>query len=397
MLMQELGYRAPLPDEEARIATDSVEGTPIGVQIANPSLTVPAAVLSGNPIISYSGSMPQFPLGLASIAAAALGNRPAWFLISPTWSIEGDGVARSSHALAVAHRRDNPSHRLIFMGNTPNEAEALQKHHEAAFFCNKTIHVSEHVFRPLDDVPPEFDAIYNAQLIPWKRHELSLGIPSCAFLFYRDGLEQSAAAAEMEIMARHAAMPGHVFINTLDKDRQPARLPPPTVNRHLNRASVGLCLSEVEGAMFASTEYLLSGLPIVTTPSRGGRHIYHDAEYCLSVPPDPRSVGEAVQALKARRIPRAYIRNRTLQRLNRDRERFMALLNAILKEGGSARRFSGPWPFRKDVTMEWLPPQQALDRADFGIVDAFRRPRRGLMRWRRWKRALGLGREYKAG
>jgi hypothetical protein len=149
--------------------------------------------------------------------------------------------------------------------------------------------------------------------------------------------------------------------------------------------------------MFASTEYLLSGLPIVTTPSRGGRHIYHDAEYCLSVPPDPRSVGEAVQALKARRIPRTYIRNRTLQRLNRDRERFMALLNAILKEGGSARRFSGPWPFRKDVTMEWLPPQQALDRADFGIVDAFRRPRRGLMRWRRWKRALGLGREYKAG
>ena len=149
--------------------------------------------------------------------------------------------------------------------------------------------------------------------------------------------------------------------------------------------------------MFASTEYLLSGLPIVTTPSQGGRQVYHDAEYCLCVPPDPRSVGEAVQALKARGIPRDHIRNRTLQRLNRDRERFMALLNAILEETGSVRRFAGPWPFRKDVTMEWLPPRQALARADFGIVDGFRPPRRGVMRWRRWKRALGLERGYEAG
>jgi hypothetical protein len=276
------------------------------------------------------------------------------------------------------------------MGNTPDEVELLQRHDEAAFFCNKTIHTSEHVFRPLDGVPLEFDAIYNAQLIPWKRHELSLDIPSCAFLFYRDAARPGAAAEEMTIIAGHAVMPGHVFVNALDKDRQPGRLPPSTVNRHLNRASVGLCLSEVEGAMFASTEYLLSGLPIVTTPSRGGRQIYHDAQYCLTVPPDPRSVAEAVQALKASGIPRDYIRDRTLRRLKRDRERFMALLNAILEESGAARRFAQPWPFRKDVTMEWLAPRQALDRADFGIVDGFRRPPRGLMRWWRWKRALGL-------
>jgi hypothetical protein len=397
MLMQELGYRAPRPDDEARILAKSALAKPPGAQISHPSLAIAAAVLSGDPLISYSGSTPTFPLGLASIAAAALRNHPAWFLISPTWSIEVDGLALTLHEHAVAHRHDHPGRRLIFIGNTPNEVEILQRHHEAAFFCNKAIHVSEKVFRPLDGVPLEFDAIYNAQLVPWKRHELSLGIPRCGFLFYRDGVLRGAGDAEKTIMARHAAIPGHVFINALDKDRQPARLPLAAVNRHLNRASVGLCLSEVEGAMFASTEYLLSGLPIVTTPSQGGRQVYHDAEYCLCVPPDPRSVGEAVQALKARGIPRDHIRNRTLQRLNRDRERFMALLNAILEETGSVRRFAGPWPFRKDVTMEWLPPRQALARADFGIVDGFRPPRRGVMRWRRWKRALGLERGYEAG
>ena len=315
-------------------------------------------------------------------------------LISPTWTIEGDGIAARLHESALAHRHDHPAHRLIFIANTPNEAELLQQNGEAAFFCNKTIHVSEHVFRPLEGVALEFDAIYNAQLIPWKRHELSLEIPSCAFLFYRDDAQPGAAAAEMTIMPRHAATPGHIFINPLDKDRQPGRLSPSAVNRHLNRASVGLCLSEREGAMYASTEYLLSGLPVVTTPSFGGRAVYHDAEYCSTVQPDPRSVAEAVQALKARAIPRAYIRDRTLRRLQRDRERFMTLLNAILEECGSAKRFAKPWPFRKDVTMEWLPVLQALDRADFGIIDGFHRPRRGVMRWRRWTRALGLGRGY---
>ena len=46
----------------------------------------------------------------------------------------------------------------------------------------------------------------------------------------------------------------------------------------LNRSRTGLCLSEREGAMFASIEYLLCGLPIVTTPSIGGRHVFFEAD-----------------------------------------------------------------------------------------------------------------------
>jgi len=65
--------------------------------------------------------------------------------------------------------------------------------------------------------------------------------------------------------------------------------------------------------MFASTEYLLAGLPIVTTASAGGRDVYHDAEYCWTVPADPAAVADAVDHLKARNIPRRYIRERTLR------------------------------------------------------------------------------------
>ncbi|MBX3581879.1 MAG: glycosyltransferase [Rhizobiaceae bacterium] len=172
-------------------------------------------------------------------------------------------------------------------------------------------------------------------------------------------------------MERHRRLaPGHVFLNGVDGSGRPVRMPPEDVNRHLNDAAVGLCLSAVEGPMFASTEYMLAGLPVVTTPNRGGRDVYMDDEYCLTVPPDPRSVGEAVEALKARRIPRNYIHERTLTKLERDRRRFVDLLNELLDESGSRKRIGMPWPFRHPV-MAWLKPEVAIRRALAGEVDAF--------------------------
>jgi glycosyltransferase involved in cell wall biosynthesis len=387
MLMQDLGFCAPHPEAEARLRAKHAGGEFAGAASREPALHLPAAVLNGDPLISYSGIVPHSPLGLASIGATPLRGRSAWFLISPTWSIEDDDIAEALHERAVLHRHRNANHRLIFMCNTPEETGILQNHNEAAFFYNKTANTPERVFRALDGVRVEFDAIYNAQLVPWKRHELSLGVKSCGFLFYRDGSAQDAANAEATIMARHAAIPGHVFINPLDDNKRPIRVSLSDVNRHLNRAGVGLCLSEKEGAMFASTEYLLSGLPIVTTPSTGGRHVYHDDEYCRTVAADPRSVADAVNALNAKGIPRAYIRDRTLGRLAADRMRFLSLINAILEECGAKRRLANPWPFRKEVTMEWLPSGEAVDRAAYGVVDGFARPRRGLLRWRRWRHA----------
>src|SRR5690606_1528816 len=202
------------------------------------------------PLISYSGSIPHAPLGLASMCDPLLAARPAWLLISPTWSIETDEVANTLRAHAVKHRLANRKHRLIFVCNTAEEAALRQQHHEAAFHYNKTANVLQTRFRPLFGSRTIYDAIYNAQLIPWKRHELSLGVERCAFLFYRDGSLAEASIFQAKIMRRHSAVPGHVFINQLDESGRPVRLSLRRVNQHLNKAAVGLCLSEAEGAMF---------------------------------------------------------------------------------------------------------------------------------------------------
>lgn len=386
MLIEDLGYRAPHPAEEAEIRASYAGKTASADSLQSIGL-IPAAVLHGEPLISYSGYRVETPLGLAGIIGDQLAHRRAWFLVSPTWTVEEEHAARELRALAVLHRARNPLHRLIFVCNSPKEAAGLQALGEAAFFYNKTANVPEWIFRPLAGVKVDFDAVYNAQLVPWKRHDLTLEIESCAFLFYRGLPVPDAADTEASIIARHrAACPGHVFINGFDQHNKPVRLSPSKVNRHLNRAHVGLCLSGKEGAMFASVEYLLSGLPVVSTPSIGGRDVYYDEEYCLVVPPDPGSVAEAVHALKARNIPRAHIRERTLRRIETDRARFLGLINAILEESGAERRLAMPWPFRKRVTMEWLQPAEAIHRAVNGTVDGFESEKRkkGLLGWRKW-------------
>ncbi|TPI62433.1 glycosyltransferase family 4 protein [Mesorhizobium sp. B3-1-7] len=328
-----------------------------------------ASLLSDDPFISYSG-MSGTPLGLASHMPLLPRSHRAWFLISPTWSIENNSSVKTIRTYAVLHRLRNPRHSLIFLCNTQAEADLLNQSGEAAVLHNKTSTTSEYIFRPLKNVPVEFDAIYNAQLASWKRHDLSLGIERCAFVFYRDLVGSSTTESERARINRHKEFaPGHVFINEFDSTGKPVRLAPAHVNMHLNRAAVGICLSEMEGPMFASTEYLLAGLPVVTTPNHGGRDLYLDDDYSLTVPPDPRSIAEAVLALKERRIPRAYIRSQTLKRVERDRGRFIDLVNEIFLESGSLRRIAMPWPFRFPV-MEWLPPHIAIDRSLSGTVDA---------------------------
>lgn len=140
--------------------------------------------------------------------------------------------------------------------------------------------------------------------------------------------------------------------------------------------------------MYASTEYLLAGLPVVSTPSRGGRNIYYDDEYCLTVPPDPRSVADAVYALKAKRISREYIRRKTLQRIEKDRSRFLTLLNSILSVEGSDDRFVMPWPFKEMLLMDWLAPPDATDRAVYGLVDTFGQRSAKYYQGRKWLRKL---------
>ena len=61
-----------------------------------------------------------------------------------------------------------------------------------------------------------------------------------------------------------------------------------------NMSKVGLCLSAAEGAMYSSIEYLLCGLPVVSTRSIGGRDTFFTDKNCILAEDNPESVKDCV-------------------------------------------------------------------------------------------------------
>ena len=176
MLVFELGYRAPSAREAVRAVRRWQAASYFG------SFSLPVCILHAEPLIAYSGIIPRAPLGVASLLGASMWGKPAWFLVSPTWSIENHAAAGQLRRAAVRHRMLHPRHRIVFLCNTDGETGLMRSFGEAAITHNKTTNTSEQVFRPLEGATQEFDAVYTAQLAPWKRHELSVEIPKCAFI-----------------------------------------------------------------------------------------------------------------------------------------------------------------------------------------------------------------------
>lgn len=307
-----------------------------------------AAVLDYDPLVIYLPAAPRRTLGMPGAGVALLKHARVVFLVAMYGSIEYQEAIERFRRAAVLHRWRWPKHQFVFMCNTPKEKALLDEAGEIAVFLNHNLFVSEDDFYPIDGEPLRFDAVYNARLNAQKRHELSLLIDSCAMIFMRTSMELQSY--ERELILRHAReAPRHRFINEL-RDGVPEYLEPPAINRIYNQSAVGLALSMAEGAMYASIEYLLSGLPVVTTPNWGGRDVYFDSEYCITAEPDPRAVRDAVIALRDRRIPRPYIRAKTLEKIERDRARFRELLQSL-----TGREVRAPsWPFRSKL-VTWKP------------------------------------------
>jgi glycosyltransferase involved in cell wall biosynthesis len=96
--------------------------------------------------------------------------------------------------------------------------------------------------------------------------------------------------------------------------------------------------------MAALVEYLLCGLPVVSTASVGGRDVFFDDEYVKIVEDTPDAVRAGVAEIIRRRVSPELIRARTLERMQAHRERFVKLVQGMYDAEKNGRRFEAEWP-----------------------------------------------------
>jgi uncharacterized protein (TIGR01627 family) len=313
----------------------------------------PARILSVDPPVFLTGMAGGDYLGIARAFGERFGNVDAAFLVFPTWTIEQPGVAAAVRKFHQAHVARYPRHRFHFMGNTPREAELLRDVGLPAEFLNKNFTVSKGIFLPVPGATVEFDAIYNARFVLDKRHELAALVPRVGYVTYVEPEPHRLAEFNALSAATLARNPGHVVLNQM-RDGAPVRMNHQQVNVQMARASVGLVLSESEGSSYCSMEYMLAGLPVVSTPSLGGRDVYFDSDFCIVCAPEPQAVSQAVAELERRNIPRAQVRDRTVEKILPPRARFLDLLQETVASLGGKFELTGPdWPFGNISGVPW--------------------------------------------
>lgn len=314
-------------------------------------------LVSHDPLIIYTPIGGQRPLATIAAIGRRLASRRAAFLMMPSWTLERPHIVEQIGGDLAWYRQRFPLHELIFLCNTEEERRRVIAVGGTAIFSNHNLMVSEDIFRPLPEVPVEFDAVYNARISYTKRHYLAFDVERLLHITVSIG-ELPASGDRAFIRRLQAQSPLHHIANPI-VDGLTDRLTPQQVNRAYNQAAVGLCLSAAEGAMCSSMEYMMAGLPVVSTPSLGGRDVYFDPDSCIIAEPEPAAIRRAVEELRDRGIPREEIRARTMAKVWPQRRELMAFLSALRERMGSTEPPLSEWPFPGTRTLRrWATVRQ---------------------------------------
>lgn len=279
------------------------------------------------------------PLAFLDPLEEVLQDHPLHVICSFSWNMDPPKAIETLARVQARRCRRFGRHRIHFLACTNRQLEQLTERRIPAILCHQNALVDESLYHPIPGVPKCHDAIYDARLSPFKRHQLAEQVERLSLLTAHVANPGDAPYAE-DIRRRLAR--AHWCNSPFDPRCK--SLGPEEVNRHLNEARVGLCLSAVEGGMYASVQYLLAGLPVVTTPSEGGRDMFFDPDYVAVVEPDPVAVAEGVRRMIACPVPPGEIRARTMGRIREHRARLIDLVDRICREEGRPRRFADDWP-----------------------------------------------------
>jgi hypothetical protein len=339
------GRRAPDPVAKGH------NGVPIGLASVLPRLIEARSryvywrILDRPELITMSSAdsdylcLPEIMLAFPELAT----EQPGLHYLSPTWSFERVDLTYLASTLARFHA-SFPLHRAFIQSASLVEFGLLQAAGIPSILCNGSIYEDETKFTIAQqgfEGIPQSDALYLANFIPYKRHALCARLDQPLLIYGRNARESiDKSMAQMRLINR-----GAVFVNHVLHNGEYQRLEPDAISRVARHARTGLCLSEVEGYMRASIQLLLCGLPLVSTPSLGGRDRYYTDDNALIVAPDADAIRDGVAALKERRLSPEIVRASALAQVTKDRDRFVGEANRM------AAKLFGPTTRPVDFTM----------------------------------------------
>ncbi len=241
-----------------------------------------ASVLNERPLVlaQYDADFERHHVAIADELSTRGIDRCAIF-VQLGWEHETPERADNLAASVKDFLSRQPSVEVTILCNTPLELERFTERGVRAVFCHQNAFLDESRYLILPGAR-RYDAVYLARVTPMKRHELLAPHASPRLLLLGAYYHPDEREYGERVLAKLRAARLVWRFRGLD------------VSRYLCSSVCGLMLSRCEGANFATAEYALCGLPVVNTPSIGGRELLSPEAYRTDVADDPDAIAQAI-------------------------------------------------------------------------------------------------------
>jgi len=288
---------------------------------------LPCYVISHKPLILIT-YWHDFVITKDEFLASLSEHKDVYILIQIGWHRETSERAQELVDMLAELKEQRDGLHFTFLCNSPHEEEVLKAKGLNAVFCHQNAFIDEKLYPIIPDAKKLFDAIYVARVTPFKRQELARDIKTLRLIGWTSPLEKD-------------------YFDQIMTDTPQAKwtcnIASNKIYREINAARVGLCLSSEEGAMFVSAEYMLCGIPAVTTKNLGGREaIFPEKAFCY-VDETPESVAKGVYKLIKDSPAPSEIRKNYIKNMYKHRQIFIQMVQSIIYSSGENFNFEKQW------------------------------------------------------
>lgn len=197
---------------------------------------------------------------------------------------------------------------IVILANTLEEKDFFEQNtHREVLLCNNNAFINEDIFKPFDAPVKIYDMSVNSRFVRKKN--------TCIAKLVDNVVHMGYYAEKTDF--HHIFPPFGQYVNFSDTTSSGTYSFSPNdfrflngsvVNEYNNKSITGGIFTSVEGACRSSSEYLLAGIPVVSTVSLGGRDIWYDRHNSLICDGTPESVAECVNIFKSNPVDPYEIR-----------------------------------------------------------------------------------------
>jgi glycosyltransferase involved in cell wall biosynthesis len=166
---------------------------------------------------------------------------------------------------------------IVILTNTEEETLFFKETTTSdVIFCNSNAFIDENYYFYNENIEKKYNLVINSTFKKYKNVELAKNIENVVHIGYKND--------HSNILDEY--IPDFGIIANKFIDNKYIQLSPNEISTIINSSYIGGIFSIEEGACYASTEYLLCGLPVLSTVSKGGRDIWYNQDNSIICEPD---------------------------------------------------------------------------------------------------------------